>query len=154
LVSQEPLFSRFISVDGRTKLKELLNLKIMAPTKQKAVSITQTGPKFGLADVPKPGPGQILVKVVAAAQNPADCQYTFSHAWGTLSSSLGKSLELDLKASQYGGIVGYDFAGMVEELGPDVPAGVRSVGERVGGCRPRNKPPANGAFAEYVRCRI
>jgi len=122
LVSQEPLFSRFISVDGRTKLKELLNLKIMAPTKQKAVSITQTGPKFGLADVPKPGPGQILVKVVAAAQNPAD--------W--------KSLELDLKASQYGGIVGYDFAGMVEELGPDVPAGVRSVGERVGGCRPRN----------------
>ncbi|KAF8261438.1 dehydrogenase [Lactarius quietus] len=104
----------------------------MAPTKQKAVSITQTGPKFGLADVPKPGPGQILVKVVAAAQNPAD--------W--------KSLQLDLKASQYGGIVGYDFAGTVEELGPDVPAGVRSVGERVGGCRP--PPPANGAFAEYV----
>ena len=48
----------------------------MAPTQQKAVYITKTGATFGLADVPKPGPGQILVKVVAAAQNPVDCQST------------------------------------------------------------------------------
>ncbi|KAF8261439.1 dehydrogenase [Lactarius quietus] len=106
----------------------------MAPTKQKAVIITQTGATLGLVDVPKPGPGQILVKVAAAAQNPTD--------W--------KSLERALKASQYGGIVGNDFAGTVEELGPDVPAGVRTVGERVGGFKPRNTASANGAFAEYV----
>jgi len=106
----------------------------MAPTKQKAVSITQSGATLGLADVPKPGPGQILVKVVAAAQNPTD--------W--------KSLGRALKASEYGGIVGNDFAGTVEELGPDVTAGVRTVGERVGGFRTRNAAFLNGAFAEYV----
>ena len=50
----------------------------MAPTKQKAVVITETGPTLGLADVPKPGPSQILVKVVAAAQNPTDCQFTLT----------------------------------------------------------------------------
>jgi NADPH:quinone reductase-like Zn-dependent oxidoreductase len=50
----------------------------MTPIKQKAVIITETGPTLGLADVPKPGPGQILVEVVAAAQNPTDCQPTYS----------------------------------------------------------------------------
>jgi NADPH:quinone reductase-like Zn-dependent oxidoreductase len=45
----------------------------------------------------------------------------------------GKHLERVLKAGNYGGIVGHDFAGVVEEIGPDVPAGVRTVGERVAG---------------------
>jgi NADPH:quinone reductase-like Zn-dependent oxidoreductase len=45
----------------------------MAPTKQRAAFVSETGVTFGLVDVPKPGPGQILVKVVAAAQNPTDC---------------------------------------------------------------------------------
>ena len=52
--------------------------------------------------------------------------------------SPGKSLERDLQASQYGGIMGHDFGGTVEELGPDVPAGARTVGERVGGFGSRN----------------
>ena len=52
--------------------------------------------------------------------------------------SSGKWLERFLKASQYGAILGNDFAGKVEELGPGVPAGVRTVGERVGGFTPRN----------------
>jgi NADPH:quinone reductase-like Zn-dependent oxidoreductase len=38
-----------------------------------------------------------------------------------------------LKAAKYGGIVGNDFAGVVEELGPDVPEGMWTVGERVAG---------------------
>ena len=52
--------------------------------------------------------------------------------------SSGKWLERFLKASQYGAILGNDFAGTVEELGPGVPAGVRTVGERIGGFTPRN----------------
>ena len=51
----------------------------------------------------------------------------------TYNISLGKSLEGALKAGQYGGIIGHDFAGTVEELGLEVSAGVRTVGERVGG---------------------
>ena len=51
----------------------------MAPTKQKVVIITEIGPTLSLADVPRPGPGQILVEIVAAAQNPIDCQFTHSH---------------------------------------------------------------------------
>ena len=34
--------------------------------------------------------------------------------------------------------MGHDFAGTVEELGLDVPAGARTVGERVGGFVSRN----------------
>ena len=38
-----------------------------------------------------------------------------------------------LKEAKYGGIVGDDFAGVVQELGPDVPEGTWTVGERVAG---------------------
>jgi len=46
----------------------------MAPTVQKAAVIQPDG-SVALREVavPKPGPDEILVKVVAAAQNPADC---------------------------------------------------------------------------------
>ncbi len=50
----------------------------MAPIKQRAAFVSENGVTFGLVDVPKPGPGQILVKVIAAAQNPIDCQFHFS----------------------------------------------------------------------------
>jgi len=94
---------------------------------------SQTQSSFGLVDVTKPGPGQILVKVVAAAQNPTD--------WKTLGRVL--------KEAKYGGIVGNDFAGVVEELGPDVPEGMWTVGERVAGLV-FGTDKANGAFSEYV----
>ncbi|KAI0264909.1 chaperonin 10-like protein [Gloeopeniophorella convolvens] len=105
----------------------------MAPSKQRAVVITKDGATFSSADVPKPGPGQILVKVVAAAQNPTD--------WKTLTRLV--------KAGTYGGISGCDFAGTVEEIGPDVPEGARTVGERVAGYIVGGISP-NGTFSEYV----
>jgi NADPH:quinone reductase-like Zn-dependent oxidoreductase len=49
----------------------------MAPIKQRAAFVSESGLTFGLVDVTKPGPGQVLVKVVAAAQNPTDCQFSF-----------------------------------------------------------------------------
>jgi NADPH:quinone reductase-like Zn-dependent oxidoreductase len=46
----------------------------MTPTVQKAIVVQQDGSvALRQIDVPKPGPDEILVKVVAAAQNPTDC---------------------------------------------------------------------------------
>lgn len=50
----------------------------MTPIKQRAAFASESGLTLGLVDVPKPGPGEILVKVVAAAQNPTDCQFRFA----------------------------------------------------------------------------
>lgn len=51
----------------------------MATTVQKAAIIQPDG-SVALREVavPKPGPNEILVKVVAAAQNPADCGWEVS----------------------------------------------------------------------------
>jgi len=159
----------------------------MAPIKQRAAFVSESGLTFGLVDVTKPGPGQILVKTVAAAQNPTDCQSSISlpsklevlqspenpltYALRILSDRLiGKTLGRVLKEPKYGGIVGNDFAGIVEELGPDVPEGMWTIGERVAGLvfgsqfilscvvpSPRystehhtTADQANGAFSEYV----
>ncbi|THH15194.1 hypothetical protein EW146_g5246 [Bondarzewia mesenterica] len=100
-------------------------------TRQRAVVVDETGwVVLGEADVPKLVPGKILVKVVTAAQNPAD--------WKTV--TLGKKT---------GATVGCDFAGIVEEIGPDVPEGVRTVGERVAGFV-LSATGNNGSFSEYV----
>ncbi|THV06350.1 dehydrogenase [Dendrothele bispora CBS 962.96] len=79
-------------------------------------------------DVPKVGPKEILVKVVAAAQNPTD--------W----KSSGR--QEDVK------VVGCDYAGIVTQLGDGVTEDVK-VGDRIAGmvfgCL-----EMNGAFAEYT----
>jgi len=48
----------------------------MTPIKQRAAFVSESGLTIGFVDVTKPGPGQILVKVVAAAQNPVDGQFS------------------------------------------------------------------------------
>ncbi|KAJ7638205.1 chaperonin 10-like protein [Roridomyces roridus] len=83
-------------------------------------------------DMPVPGSGQILVKVVAVAQNPTDCKFC------TL-----------LLHTRPGNILGCDFAGIIEEIGPDVPAGLRSIGDRIAGVVHGGVGP-NGAYAEYL----
>ncbi|TFY50939.1 hypothetical protein EVG20_g11244, partial [Dentipellis fragilis] len=81
-------------------------------------------------DVPKPGPGEIMVKVGAAAQNPTD--------WKSI--AFGK---------RTGAVVGCDYTGVIEEIGPDVPAGLWKVGDRASGFVQGSTWP-NGAFAEYT----
>ncbi|KAJ7839262.1 chaperonin 10-like protein [Mycena olivaceomarginata] len=103
----------------------------MLPTTMKALVTVGDG-SFQLKEVAVPGPGadQILVKVVAAAQNPTD--------WKTL-----------LLHTQPGNILGCDFAGTIVQIGTDVPAGLRKLGERVAGVVHGGIGP-NGAYAEYV----
>lgn len=63
--------------------------------------------------VPKPGPGQLLVKVHAVALNPVD--------W--------KIQKNGIIVQEFPGIVGADVAGTVEELGEGVEG--FSLGDRV-----------------------
>ncbi|KAI0048821.1 dehydrogenase [Auriscalpium vulgare] len=101
------------------------------PLRQKAAVVGENGTAvLAEVNVPQVGPGQILVKVIAAAQNPAD--------WKTAASEQAT-----------GAVLGLDYAGVVEEIGPDVPVGLRYVGERVCGFVKGNVGPT-GAFSEYL----
>ena len=78
----------------------------MAPTQQKVLYLTKKQGSFEVhtADVPKPGPGQILVKVEATALNPVDWKIQV----------YGPFIE------EFPAILGSDAAGTVEELGEGV----------------------------------
>ncbi|KAI0322793.1 dehydrogenase [Amylostereum chailletii] len=101
-----------------------------ASARQKAIVSDKHG-SISLRDtaMPKPRPDQILVKVIAVAQNPSD--------W--MSAQKGR-LE--------GAIVGCDFSGIVQYIGPEVPVGLRTIGERVAGFV--HGGSKNGSFAEYL----
>src|SRR5688572_16784732 len=70
-------------------------------------------PRFGGPDVfelrevdrPEPGPGQILVRVMASAVNPVDAKLRANGSWANLKPPV---------------ILGYDVAGVVEQIGPCV----------------------------------
>lgn len=78
----------------------------MAPSQQKALYLAKKNGPFEIhaAYVPKPGPGQILVKVEASGLNPADWKIQL---WGIL-------------VEEYPSVLGSDIAGTVEELGEAV----------------------------------
>ncbi|KAJ7220053.1 dehydrogenase [Mycena pura] len=79
---------------------------------------------------PQPGPTQVLVKIFAAAQNPPD--------------------HMKLGRPTTGVVPGHDFAGRVEAIGADVPAGLRHIGERVAGfVNGGVDEETGGSFAEY-----
>ncbi|KAL1989491.1 hypothetical protein VTN49DRAFT_6688 [Thermomyces lanuginosus] len=80
--------------------------------------------------IPEPGPGQALVRVQYAAQNPTDVQ------------------SFDAKVFGAGAILGCDFYGVVEKLGPGVTRVAK--GDVVAGLIWGGEIPGLGAFSEYT----
>ena len=78
----------------------------MAPLTQKALVLDAKLGKFNVdvAEVPKPGSGEILIKVRRAALNPVDWKI---HKYGFL-------------VEKFPAILGTDIAGDVEEIGEGV----------------------------------
>ncbi|KZT65379.1 GroES-like protein [Daedalea quercina L-15889] len=101
------------------------------PVIMKAV-VVQPDKKIIVKDhpVPEHGPDDVLVKVVAAAQNPTDWKFVdFVQEAGT--------------------VLGVDFAGIVVATGANVTTpkvGIRVAGFVLGGAL-----PDSGAYAEYVK---
>ncbi len=86
-----------------------------APQQQKALFLDASFGNFVVqtAPVPKPGPGQLLVKIKTTALNPAD--------W--------KRQKFNVFISEYPAILGSDLAGEVAALGERVTK--FQVGDRV-----------------------
>lgn len=75
----------------------------------RAMVIPSLGPPniFELREIerPKPGPGEVLVRVIASGTNPVDAKIRQAGAWA----------QLKMPA-----VLGYDVSGVIEELGPGV----------------------------------
>lgn len=80
---------------------------------------------------PEPGPGEVLVRVVASGTNPVDAKLRRDGSWAGLEPPV---------------ILGYDVAGMVEETGPGV--GDFAPGEEVY-YMPEIAGNPRGSYAEY-----
>ena len=108
----------------------------------KAIAAPGYGPLESLAlldvPLPVPGRGEVRVRVVASALNPADHKVVL----GTLKFLHARNRPL---------IVGYDFSGTVDAVGPSVTE--VSVGDDVFGFLPYGPGNARGAFAEAVVAR-
>ena len=78
-------------------------------SKQLSLTLESPGADWTVEEtnIPKPGPGEILVKVMSAALNPMD--------WIIQKLKLGKPL-----VDEYPAVLGSDIAGVIEELGEDV----------------------------------
>ena len=92
-----------------------------------------------LQDVPKPSPdpNQILVAIRAASINPADLKVLGHKDGGSF-----------LHASAFPLILGYDFSGVVAEVGQNVAS--QKLGDEVYGHLPYARSTRNGTFAEFV----
>ncbi len=102
----------------------------------KAAVIDGYGPPdvFRLADVPRPspGPGDVLVKVVATSVNPVDCKQR-------------QGIQRAVIRKKMPAILGMDVSGVVEQVGSGVTS--FAVGDAVWSS-PGHKRP--GSYAEYV----
>ncbi|KAJ7746397.1 zinc-binding oxidoreductase ToxD [Mycena metata] len=102
----------------------------MATTMKAVVTTGDGSVALGTVPRPHPSPTQVLVRILAAAQNPPDHM------------KIGYTLK--------GVVIGHDFAGCVEAIGSAVPAGLRFVGERVAGfINWGADDETGGSFAEY-----
>jgi NADPH:quinone reductase-like Zn-dependent oxidoreductase len=108
----------------------------------KAMASPGYGPlaTIALTDVslPVPARGDVRVRVVASALNPAD----FKVVLGTLKFLHARNRPL---------IVGYDFSGTIDAVGPSVTG--LSVGDDVFGFLPYGPGNSRGAFAESLIAR-
>lgn len=86
------------------------------------------------APQPKFGPGSVLIRVERAAVNPVD--------WKVMAGYLDPLLDIVFPA-----VPGWDVAGVIEALGPDVPE--FEVGDRVASYG-RKDVVHGGTYAEYV----
>ncbi|KAI0061887.1 GroES-like protein [Artomyces pyxidatus] len=103
----------------------------MSLLKQYASVVSAEGaPILKQVDIHRPGPGEVLIKVIAASQTPSD--------WKTAE-----------RARVTGAVLGLDYAGVVAEVGADVPETVRHVGERVCGFV-HGGTTHRGSFCEYL----
>jgi NADPH:quinone reductase len=105
----------------------------------RAISCPSYGPIEQLAQtelpVPEPGPGQVRVRVHASAINPAD----HKSVTGSVKILHGRSFPM---------VVGYDYSGVVDALGPGVTAW--APGDEVFGFLPYGGSTKSGAFAELL----
>ena len=90
------------------------------PSQQQALFLESKFGQFAVrkTDIPKPGPGELLVKLEASALNPLDWKI---QAYG-------------LFVEKYPAVLGFDAAGVVVEIGDGVAPGTFSVGDRVCVC--------------------
>jgi NADPH:quinone reductase-like Zn-dependent oxidoreductase len=107
----------------------------------RAIAVPAAGAfdQLGLVDVPAPvaGAGQLLVRVVCAAVNAADLKVLRGEFAGRVLHARQKPL-----------VAGYDFSGVVEEIGDGV-TDIRP-GEEVFGHVPYSSKNRQGTFAERV----
>ena len=109
----------------------------------KAIAAPTYGPLDQLAQIdaplPTPGVGEVRVRVVASALNAADYKVLL----GTTKFLHARNRPL---------IVGYDFSGTVDAVGPSVTA--VAVGDDVFGFLPYGPGNKRGAFAEALIARV
>lgn len=91
----------------------------------RAVIITEAGPQLRDIPMPRPGAGQVLVKVHANALNRADLAMAAGHLHG--------------RAGGAGAVLGLEWAGEIAE-----------VGEGVTGLSPGDRVMGSGGFADFV----
>jgi len=107
----------------------------------RAVILDRNGPidslRIGEMDAPSMSADEILVRVHAAAVNPADLKVVS-----------GKDGAAFIHARKFPTAIGYDFSGVVEKVGANVRG--RTVGDEVFGFLPYSGTNKQGSFAELV----
>ncbi len=107
----------------------------------RAAILDRNGPidsiRIGEIEPPRTGHGTILVRVHAAAINPADLKVVSGKDGGAF-----------LRAKNFPGAIGFDFSGVVEEVGANVRG--RSVGDEVFGFLAYSRSNRQGSFSELV----